>query len=155
MVLLHSLALTYAQIFQWRKLSKSCRNLSCQVQIIFMNIQTQHWSVHIRYHVYQSFSLYFVHSPRLKYCSWFMFAISSGIPPVRVLLPIHINHKNGIVKFAKYLWITCITLRTNIYLYHEHCLPISNVVTELSAPNTDGIGPSKALLPENINGDDV
>ena len=48
---------------------------------------------------------------------------------------------------CKYHW--------NTYLYRMYCLPISNVVTERSAPNADGIGPSKALLPDEMDNDDV
>ena len=32
-----------------------------------------------------------------------------------------------------------------------YCLPISNVVTERSAPNADGIEPTKALFPDDMN----
>ena len=36
---------------------------------------------------------------------------------------------------------------TETYLYHTYRLPISNVETDLSAPNSDGIGPFKELFP--------
>lgn len=41
------------------------------------------------------------------------------------------------------------SLRLDNDLKCDHCLPMSNVETMLSLPNSDGIGPDKALPPDD------